>query len=187
MNIVEKYKLILPMMFIISACTEEPSPRRPINRNSLKEQIQKEKEHLLQFSKRQIFLEDSFIERSILDRKIKYIRSQHGFWYAYIKKNRKLSSSTPKHGDEVLLNYQIRDLFGKVLYFFKPYPEGRYVVGKSFVFSGFQGAVELMREGEEVSFIFPSYLAFGLLGDGDKVRGNTPVECIVRLNKLIKK
>ncbi|PLX11282.1 MAG: hypothetical protein C0594_03890 [Marinilabiliales bacterium] len=42
-------------------------------------------------------------------------------------------------------------------------------MSKSNVISGLEEGISMMREGEKARFIIPPYLAWGLLGDEDKV------------------
>ena len=40
---------------------------------------------------------------------------------------------------------------------------------------GIEEAVQLVKEGSRVRLVLPSHLAFGMLGDQDKIPGATPV------------
>ena len=52
------------------------------------------------------------------------------------------------------------------------------------LFSGLREGLKLMKEGESISFIFPSQKAYGYYGDTDKIGPNTPLICDVSLLKL---
>jgi len=49
---------------------------------------------------------------------------------------------------------------------------------------GLRHAVKLMHKGETVSFIFPSHMAYGYLGDKEKIGTNVPLICKVTLNDI---
>ena len=52
------------------------------------------------------------------------------------------------------------------------------------LFSGLREGLKLMKEGESISFIFPSQKAYGYYGDSDKIGPNVPLICDVSLLKL---
>ena len=52
--------------------------------------------------------------------------------------------------------------------------------------SGIRDGVKLMKKGEIVTFLFPSYKAYGYYGITDKLGTNIPVQCTVTLNNINK-
>ena len=51
-------------------------------------------------------------------------------------------------------------------------------------FSGLREGLKLMKEGESITFIFPSQKAYGYYGDENKIGRNVPLICEVSLLKL---
>ena len=59
-------------------------------------------------------------------------------------------------------------------------------VDKEELISGLQDGIKLLKEGEVVTFLFPSYKAYGYIGS-DRVEKNQPLVYEVELIKLNKK
>jgi len=51
--------------------------------------------------------------------------------------------------------------------------------------SGIQQGIKLMKVGETVIFVIPSYNAFGILGDGNKIGMHTTIKSKVTLLNII--
>ncbi len=115
-----------------------------------------------------------------------YLSSSNGFRYAYlnqINENRK----KPVINDEVFFEYEISDLDNTILYSKAVLGENRYLIDKEDVESGLQNGLKLMKENEEIKFIFPSFKVFGFSGNQEKIGINQPLIYKVKLNKIIKK
>lgn len=74
-----------------------------------------------------------------------------------------------KRGDVISMEYEVRLLTGDLLYSSKENGKKTFLVGKGGVESGLEEAVLHLHKGDVADVIIPSHLAFGLLGDGDKV------------------
>jgi len=46
--------------------------------------------------------------------------------------------------------------------------------------------LKLMKEGETITFLFPSYKAYGYYGIENKLGTNVPIQCTVTLNSINK-
>jgi len=114
----------------------------------------------------------------------KYIASAHGFWYAYKTKIEVDSLKTPKFGDVVNYNYNVKAINGAVIYTTEELKPQTYVIDKEELFTGLREGLKLMKTGETVTFLFPSQKAYGYYGDGDKIGRNTPLICEVTLNAI---
>jgi len=157
-----------------------PEARKPIVRKTssfMRESIERNKA-LNQ-------LENEMLQRKMaLDSLRTYISSEHGFWYAYGKKD-SLSSYQPNKGDEVFYRHEIRDLRDSVLYSFDELGLRSYLVDRQELITGLQQGIKLMREGEEVTFLFPSHMAYGYTGT-DRIGPNAPLIYQVELIKINK-
>jgi peptidylprolyl isomerase len=60
-----------------------------------------------------------------------------------------------------------------------------FVTGRKEVPKGIEEAVMLMREGDKAKAIVPSHLAYGLLGDKDKIPGNSSLYVEIELLKVL--
>ncbi|MCK8522777.1 gliding motility-associated peptidyl-prolyl isomerase GldI [Aquimarina sp. D1M17] len=114
-----------------------------------------------------------------------YITSEGGFWYYYNKKDT-TSKITPKFGDIVNFNYNVKDLNGNTIYSKEELDTITYYIDKEELFLGLREGLKLMKEGEVVTFLFPSYQAYGYYGDDHKIGTNIPLMSEVTLNKITK-
>ncbi len=112
-----------------------------------------------------------------------YITSKGGFWYFYNQKDT-LPGITPKFGDMVKFNYDIKDLNGNVIYTQQELDTITYRIDKEELFLGLREGLKLMKAGEVATFLFPSYQAYGYYGDDHKIGTNIPLMSRVTLHKI---
>jgi gliding motility-associated peptidyl-prolyl isomerase len=115
-----------------------------------------------------------------------YEVSKNGFWYLYLNKVAQ-NTPLPKFGDEVLFEYNITDLQGTIIYGKAALGIKNYRVDKEDFISGLQKGIKLMKVGETVTFVIPSYHAFGIAGDGNKIEVNQTIKSTVTLLNIKKK
>ena len=172
---------ILLIMAILTSCGQ-PEARKPIVRKTssfMSESIERNKE-----------LNEA--ENEVLRRKMEldsvnqYLNSEQGFWYYYSKRDSVSSQEFPETGDLVFYTYQIRSLDEELIFSFDEVGTKSYFVDKEELISGLQDGLKLMREGERVTFLFPSYKAHGFAGN-DRINPNQPLIYEVELIKLNKK
>lgn len=165
----------LSLIGLLFAC-KQPEPRNPITYRSgafIKESVQRNK-NLVQD-------EEKIIQELIKkDTAFKYYQSSQGFWYKYHEANT-VDSLTPKKGDIVKLDFEIYDINEQLIYSKEETAPKIYAVDKQEIMVGLRHAVKLMHQGETVSFIFPSHMAYGYLGDKAKIGTNEPLICKVTL------
>jgi len=115
-----------------------------------------------------------------------YLASDNGFWYHY---NNKIENDTitPKFGDLVSFNYDIKDLNGAIIYNTDELKTRDYAVDQEELFSGLREGIKLMKAGETVTFLFPSLKAYGYYGDTNRIGTNTPIICKVTINTITQK
>jgi len=166
---------ILLVSFLVSCSTSQP--RRPIhlkpsttifqgNIKAIKKIFQLEEAKILKFIKK--------------DSLNSYISSSKGFWYTY-KNKVEAKLATPKPGNIVELSYDIRDLNDSILYTKEALGLKNYKVDKEDFISGIQKGIKLMKVGETITFVIPSYNAFGISGDGNKIGINKTIKSTVTL------
>lgn len=171
--------ILLIVTFLVISC-KSPEPRRPITSHSetfFNESIERNKLIFEKEKERILALIDN-------DSTKKYYTSNNGFWY-YYKVMKPENQKTPVFGDEVIFSYNISDLNGKALYSKKDLGEKQsYLIDKEELFTGLREGLKLMKEGEEITFIFPSQKAFGFTGDNNRIGINVPIVCEVTLYNI---
>lgn len=124
------------------------------------------------------------IQKLIYESKDTFLVSDYGFWYQYIQKN-KQDEYTPKFGDQVFYNYNVKNLNGNWIYSSEETTEKSYYVAQEDLFAGLREGLKLMKEHETIKFIFPSQLAYGYYGDNNKIGSNTPLIYEVTVQKIL--
>lgn len=105
---------------------------------------------------------NDYIERHQMD----VVETGTGLRYRIVKQG---DTELIKRGDIVSMEYEVRLLTGDLLYSSKEDGPKTFLVGKGGVESGLEEAVLHLHKGDVADIIIPSHLAFGLLGDGDKI------------------
>jgi len=172
-------KLVIIGFVFLGVSCENPVPRNPVNKpvkSDISTQIQQNK---LLYK-----LQDKAFRQYIKENKnIHFKSSQKGFWYAIINENNK-SHYYPKMGDDIVFNYEISDLNNNIIYSKKEVGLQKYKVDKQEIISGLQEGLKLVKEGETAVFLMPSFKAFGVLGDRNKIKTNQPLIYTVYLKKI---
>lgn len=129
-------------------------------------------------------LENKKIEQFIaLDSMRTYQSSTKGFWYTY---KQKVTGNTPfpKKGDVAIIRYEITDFHDVVIYGEEALGIKRYVIDKEDFIPALQDGIKLMKVGETITFVIPSYRAFGVSGDGNKIGINQSIKSTVTLIEI---
>lgn len=114
-----------------------------------------------------------------------YHSSSEGFWYTYEKK-RERDTIFPEFGDIVKFDYDISTLDGKTIYAKEEIGNRQYTIDQEDLFIGMRKGLKLMKTHEVVTFLFPSFVAFGYYGDGEKIKSNVPIKSTVTLKSITK-
>ncbi len=177
-----KHKLIFIFVLGLLLSCSAPEARRPVSQKTatiISDAIDQ--------NKKLIALENKFIANYITqDTTKKYVTSTHGFWYSYISKI-KTENELPKIGDVVELKYNIQDLNGNDIYSTEELGVKTYAVDKEDFIPALQEGIKLMKVGETITFVIPSYRAFGLVGDGNKIKINQTIKSTVTLINIKQK
>lgn len=177
----KKYAFIILLLITFLSGCKSPEARRPVTQSSgsfINESIERNRE-LVAREEAEIL---EVIER---DPSNEYLTSNSGFWYYYNKRSTDLENTeTPEFGDVVRFDYSIKDINDQVIYAEGELPTKRYAIDKEELFGGLREGLKLMKEGEVVTFIFPSHKAFGYYGDKDKIGTNVPIKTKVTLHSI---
>ena len=170
-----KLFFVFGFLFLMSCSTS--LPRRPINPKPSTTIFQDN----IEATKKMFALEEDKILKFIKnDLEITYKTSPNGFWYTYKTKIEE-DLVTPIAGDIVEFQYDIRDLNDSILYNKAILGIKKYKVDKEDFISGIQKGIKLMKIGETITFVIPSYNAFGISGDGNKIGINKTIKSTVTL------
>lgn len=114
-----------------------------------------------------------------------YSTSNSGFWYYYNVKD-STTMVLPKFGDRVVFSYDIKDFENNIIVSKEENGIQDYIVDQSNqdLISGIRDGIKLMREGESVTFLLPSYKAFGYYGYKDKIGANEALQTTVTIKKI---
>lgn len=175
-----RFSIILFFTFLFVSCTGQ-EPRKPVKVRSgsfIKESAERNKK-LYDEEKKMI---ENIIKKDTLH---SYLSSEQGFWYYYVRQDT-TDSQTPKFGDMVQFTYNIADFHGDVILSKKENGMQHYKIDQSNqeLISGIREGLKLMKAGEEVTFLFPSYKAYGYYGIEEKLGSNIPVKSTVTLHTI---
>ncbi len=177
----KKYKILVIIMILGLGGCKSPEARRPVTQSSgsfINESIERNRELVA-------YEEATILELMEKDPENEYIASNSGFWYYYNQKSSdSTNTETPEFGDVVNFDYSIKDLDGVVIYAEGEIPTKNYHMDKEDLFGGLREGLKLMKEGEVVTFIFPSHKAFGYYGDKNRIGTNVPIITKVTLHSI---
>jgi gliding motility-associated peptidyl-prolyl isomerase len=179
-----RYLTLLLLFLSIIAC-KEPQPRKPV---TVKSGFSREYSVQVERTKKILQLENDAITNYISNDSTNiYINSNKGFKYCYIKKD-SVNTYKPRYGDGLLYTYSVTDIHNNIVYTTSEIGDKSYYIDQeSKIIEGFRQGLKLIKVGEEMKFIFPSQLAYGYRGDGNKINANLPIICTVTLKELVTK
>ncbi|PKH50747.1 gliding motility-associated peptidyl-prolyl isomerase GldI [Tenacibaculum sp. Bg11-29] len=172
-----KLKIIFFLVVILGVVScKEPEARRPNKQGTTNfyNEVVKKNKKLNALEKKRL---ENFISKDTVNQ---YTVSKNGFWYTYVVKD-SLNTLKPKKEDVVLISFDISDINGNILY---RRQERNYKVDKEDFIPALQDGIKLMRKGETITYIIPSYSAFGITGDGNKIGVRQPIKSTVTLIEI---
>ena len=171
---------VVLILIFLAAC-KSPEARYPVSQNSgsyIDESVEKNKEMI---AKEEEYIKQVMGENTDTE----YLTSADGFWYYY---NEQTSDSTntrtPDFGDIVVFDYSISTIEGEPIYSEGEKATREYAMDKEKLFTGLRQGLKLMKEGETMTFLFPSHKAFGYYGDQNKIGSNVPITAKVTLHEI---
>ena len=163
--------------FIFFACQHEGEKVEKHNMDIKPEQYS---EPLINANKTFIRLEDGDIDFFIKRHKLQMERSETGLRYNIIEAG---DSYLPKEKDKVNVSYTTKLITGELIYSSKKDGNKVFEIGKTDEINGLQEGVKLVGKGGKVLLIIPSYLAYGVAGDGYMIRQRMPLIMEIELKK----
>jgi len=101
-----------------------------------------------------------------------------GFWFQIISEG---TGSYLKDNDLVVFEYECSLLDGTKCYSSAELGPKELVLGKSPMEAGMNQGLRLMKHGSEAIFIIPPFLAYGLVGDGNKIPSRAVIVYNIRV------
>ena len=171
---------IVLFLFFAVAC-KSPEARRPVQRSSgsfIKESAERNKKL---YKKEEAIITKIIAQNSDTE----FEANPNGFWYFYNVKDT-VSAVMPKFGDIVTFTYNVKDLEGTIIVSESENGLQQYQVDQSNqdLISGIREGIKVMKEGETVTFLFPSYKAFGYYGIHEKLGANVPIQSTITLRSI---
>lgn len=171
-----KIKVLMLLAALLLFSCKSPEARRPVTQKSgsyINEAVER--------NRAIVAAEEARIQKIIaIDSTREYLSSPDGFWYYYNTKDT-ISVQTPEFGDVVEFDYNIRSLDGQSIYSDEEIAPRTYTIDQEELFTGLRQGLKLMKEGETVTFLFPSHKAFGYYGDKNRIGSDVPVISTVTL------
>lgn len=168
------WSLLLSLCLLVSC--KESEARKPLAKTTASATQTSAERNKEQNKAEEQLLKDFMAKDSLKQ----YISSNQGFWYIYQNQNVR-DSVRPKKGNLVEYEYEVSDLDGNVLYTKANIGIKSYLVDQEDLLIGLRQGLKLMKKDEEITFVFPSHLAYGYSGDQDKVGINQPLVYRVHL------
>lgn len=170
--------LVLLILLIFTSCKDNNQVQKVVTVSH--EQVEEETP-LLRGNRKMLALENEDIELFIKRYNWKMIKTGTGLRYEIIQKG---TGIVPKKGEDVELEYVTQLLTGDTIYTSKENGLKKFQVEKTDEIVGLHEAVQLMPKGSVAHLVIPSYMAYGIAGDGDRIFGqNALVMTIKILNK----
>jgi len=136
--------------------------------NSLKDDVEIEKEDLIDVNRNWIRDESFLIDQFCIRHNLDVVKTSSGVRYCVydLKKANKIES-----GDLVTIDYEVRllDTDTTLCYSSKNTQPFSFIVEMDNIESGLHEAISYFKKGENGVVILPHYLAHGLLGNMDKI------------------
>lgn len=169
------------LIFAFVSCSEREA-RRPVSNNK-SYTLAETSEQMKKINKAEETKIQSYIQNDSLK---DYIASPSGYWFHYIHKIDN-NAATPKKGDLVELSYEILALNDEVIYSKEELGVKEYKIDKEDFIPALQQGIKMMKVGETVKFIIPSYNAFGIVGDNNRIGINESIISKVTLINIKQK
>lgn len=170
-------------MALFAVSCKSPEPRRPVKSTSgsfIQESVERNKK---------IYEQERSIIASIMEENgdTEYLASDSGFWYYYNVKD-STAVLSPKLGDAVTFTFDVKKLNGAIVVSKEENGLQNYRIDKSNqeLISGIRDGLKFMKIGETVTFLFPSFKAYGYYGIENKLGTNVPIQSTVTLKTIQK-
>ena len=163
------------LMFVVAGCNENAGN----NRNEHKKYVPEKS--LIKANRYLARTEKETIDNYIARHKLKMKSTGTGLRYVILRHS---NGRQAKKGDIAVIDYTVRLITGDVVYSSEKSGEKVFEIGHGNVERGLEEGILLLKVGDKAKFILPSYLAFGLHGDDNKIPPKMPIVYDVELKQL---
>lgn len=168
--------LVLPVLFfLVISCNDNTQPSRDSDNNKITT------DSLINFNKKVVRTEEEEIGDFINRYQWNMKKTATGLRYMIYHKG---NGPIARKGKYAIIKYSVRLLNGDLAYSSEQTVPREFEIGHGGVESGLEEGILLLRVGDHVKFIVPSHLAFGLLGDQDKIPQRATLVYDIELIKL---
>lgn len=152
------------LMVMVLCCGCMGSQNHSQSRNKPSDNISLET--LIRVNRSLVEREQTLIKSYLDEHHLEMSQTGTGLWY-HIEKE--LEGPLVKKGQVVVLNYKIGLLDGTECYNSDSLGVKSFKVGQGGVENGLEEGILLLKKGSKASFIMAPHLAYGLIGDDDKI------------------
>lgn len=161
LRIITKQILLLIAISLMTACDNNTEDRKKINPKDYEEP-------LMEANKRVVKTETQHIEDLLRRYKWEMEETGSGLRYMIYEQG---AGARAVEGLLAVVNYEVKLITGDIVYSSEVHGPLSFTIGKGDVISGLEEGILLMNVGDKAKFIIPSHLAYGLVGDGDRIPG----------------
>ncbi|HNX43138.1 MAG TPA: FKBP-type peptidyl-prolyl cis-trans isomerase [Bacteroidales bacterium] len=165
----------LAFLFLLSGCGQKEGNRPE------KSDAADLNETLIKANKQVVLSEDQQID-DLLER-YGWNMTETGTGLRYLIYKRGNGPSAQK-GQQATIRYNLRLISGDIVYSSDDLGPKQFTIGSGGVESGLEEAILLMHLGDQAKVVIPSYLAFGLIGDQDRIPPKSTLIYDIELIKL---
>jgi len=155
-----KINILILILFVpaVIACNsgqkttkDKPGPGKEEMAELNKYMVQKDRERI-----------QNYIERKSLEMS----ETESGLWYQILSEG---SGEYLTDNDRIIMEYECSLIDGTFCYSSKESGPKEFILGRSDIEAGLDQGLRLLKPGAEAIFIIPPFLAYGIIGDGDKI------------------
>lgn len=158
-----RFQYLVFLLFGLGLVSCNNKPNQIETRNLNQSQVT---EKLLEANKAVIEIENQQIDKYIAENNWEMIETPTGLRYQFIEKG---NGPVTENGKMVKFEYEVKLISNELIYSSKQSGPKEFRIGSGGVESGLEEGILLLRVGDKIRFIIPSYLAHGLSGDQDRI------------------
>jgi FKBP-type peptidyl-prolyl cis-trans isomerase FkpA len=167
--------VIALFILFFTSCGEQPQPAGSTRHLGMMS------DSLVNYNRAVVLTEDQQIDDFVKRYDWKMTKTGTGLRYMIFVKGR---GEKPVKGKVAVIRYSLRLLTGELCYSSDTQGLKEFRIGYGSVEAGVEEGILLMRVGDRAKIIVPSHLAFGLLGDQNKIPRNATLVYDIELVKL---
>ena len=139
---------------------------KPVTIEQHKPEVDKTQEALLRINKFLVRRDENLVKSYLERHGWKMTQTQSGLWYMIYKRGK---GEKAELGNTVVLKYKVELLDGTLCYSSDSLGYKHFKIGSNEVEVGLDEAIRLLKKGDAARLILLPHLAFGLLGDNNKI------------------